>query len=120
LPPLWRNEIDEGLAIFRHESVEIDEAPNPFGHAVGDTCHHGATRAMPDQNRAPQVLVFYDIYDIQDVVVQADLRVRQMRSFTEPRQRGRVDLAPSRAQQRNDLLPAPATMPGRVNQDDSE
>ena len=58
------------------------------------------------------------IYEILDVQLQVDLGPRQVRALAEPGQRGRVDLAAGVTQQPGHLGPAPAAVPGAVNEDE--
>jgi len=75
-----------------------------------------ATITMPHQDRTRNAFVPQNTNDICNVCVQINVWPHQMRTFAQARQRWRVDLMTSCAQQRCEALPAPAAMPATVYQ----
>jgi hypothetical protein len=50
--------VEQALAVFRHEGVEIDHLRDPLARAVGDTRGDHAAIAVPDQDDVAQVFEF--------------------------------------------------------------
>ena len=57
-------EIEQRLAIVRHERVEIDQLRNAVARAIGDAGRDHAAIAMADQHDVAQVLIFDDVEDV--------------------------------------------------------
>ncbi len=81
LAEVGRREIEDRLAVLRHQRVEIDEVREALRHPVGDAGHDHAAVALAGQDHIVQVLIAKQVDDVLDVGLQADLRRRQVRSL---------------------------------------
>src|SRR5262249_13963071 len=86
--------------------------------AISDACNHRPRRTVPDEDDVAQILVLQHVDDVGDVHVEADLSASEMTPFAETRQRRREHWVPLLTEKRDDLLPEPPSVPGRVNQNE--
>jgi hypothetical protein len=106
------------LTVFRHEGIQVHDLSDVLWRAIGGAGYHDAGRAVPDEDDLVQILVFQNVDDVVDVDVEADSCGSEMAPFAEPRQCGREYKVSVLPEQRHHLLPEPAPMPGRVNQNE--
>ena len=76
-----RQEVDEGLAVFRDEGVEIYDLRNALRRAIGDTGRDHAAIAVAEQHDIAQLLAFEDANHVVDVGFEVVFRTRQMRAL---------------------------------------
>ena len=74
-------QIEQRLAVARHEGVDIDQLLDPVARAVGDAGRDHAAIAVADQHDVAQVFIFDDVEDVLDMGFEIDRRIRQMRAL---------------------------------------
>ena len=115
---LRRLQVEQALAVPRHEGVEIDQLRDALARPVGDAGRHHAAIAVPDQHDIAQVLHLEHADDIGDVGVEIDRRAGEMRALAEAGIGRRPQLMPGGAHQRAHLLPGPGRRPGAMGDDE--
>ena len=115
-PAVRRDEVEQALAVLRHEGIEIDELGDPLRHLLGNARDHHAARAVADEDHAIEVLVLQDVDDVLDMGGQGNLRPGEVGAFAEAGQGGGVDRVALLAETRGHLVPAPTAEPCRMNQ----
>ena len=60
------------------------------GHAIGDAGDYHPARAMADEDRIRQVLIFENADDVLDVGIEADFAAEKVRALAEPGQGRRI------------------------------
>ena len=92
----------------------------PIGADLGDAGYDHAGVGVADEDHIVQRLELQQLRDVADVEVQVDLgRLQQfseMGPVAQSAERGRVHGCTRLSQQRRDLAPAPAAVPGPVHQ----
>src|SRR5204863_63307 len=86
--------------------------------ALRDSRDHHAAVAMADEDHVPQVLELEHRDDILHMRVQVGVGARQVRALADAGERWREHLVAGRAQQWDDLPPAPAAVPAAVDKDE--
>ena len=72
-PPVGRDHVPHGLAVFRHERIEIDQVSEALRRAIGNACDHHPARAVPHQDDAAEVLIRQDIHDVLHMDIESDV-----------------------------------------------
>ncbi len=112
--PIAREQIDHGLTVLRHESVQVDEPGDALRHAVGDSRGDHPAVAVADEHETLQPLEFDDLQQVLDMGIQVDRRIGQMLPLSEAGI-GRGDQAVSGGRhQRMHLPPRPSRGPRTV------
>ena len=111
-------EIEDGLSVVRHQGVEIDQRAKPFGRLVGHTGDHHAAIAVAAQDDVGQFLTAKNAKSILDMRIEVGCLVKKVRPFSKAGQRRREHVMTGLAQARCDPRPAPAPLPGAVNQNE--
>jgi hypothetical protein len=106
------------LAVIRHKGVEIDYRGYPVTNLLDGPGNRPAAIGMSDQADAGKVLPFDHIDDIRDVGVEDDILAHQVRSFAQPGHGGREHSVPLLLQDAGYAAPAPAAVPGTVNENE--
>ena len=91
---------------------------HPLAQPIGDAADHVAGIAVTDQHAAVERLPLDQPDDVLDVRGQPHLRAEQVGAVGEPGQRGREHPVAGSLQPGGDGRPAPAAMPGPVDEDE--
>ena len=114
-----RREVGAFLAVLRLERVEPDDR----GDAVVDLFERARGRpaavGMRDEADILQVFPVHQIDDVGDVGVEDDVLAEQMRAVAIAGERRRIDLVAVPFENVGAAPPAPAAMPGAVNEHES-
>jgi hypothetical protein len=94
--PLRRDDVQHGLTVLRHESVEVHELPDALRNAIDDASDHDPARAVAHKDDVVEVLVRQEVDHVVDVGIEADLWTSQMDTLAESGQGGRVNGVSSR------------------------
>ena len=94
--PLRRDDVQHGLTVLRHESVEVHELPDALRNAIDDASDHDPARAVAHKDDVVKVLVRQEVDHVVDVGIEADLGTSQMDTLAESGQGGRVNGVSSR------------------------
>src|SRR5262245_25849792 len=113
---LGRQIIEQRLAVFGHEGIEIDQRTDLRRDLLRDAGDDHASVGMATQHHVRQFLAADDTDDVLNVRVEIDRAVHQMSALAEAGQGRRIDLVPGLAQQPRHPFVAPAAMPGTVNE----
>jgi hypothetical protein len=113
------SQVEQGLAVARHEGVEVHEPGDPLGGAVGDDGRDHAAVAVADQHHVAQVLEVQHGQDVGDMRLEVELGTCEVAALAEAGVGRREELVTSLAQQRAHLLPGPARRPGAVRHEKS-
>ncbi len=87
-------------------------------HAIGNARGDESAIAVTDKDDIAEILVKEHGADVFDVMFQIDLRVRQMPSLTEPRERRREEIMSGCAHQRMHPFPHEACRPCAMRDDE--
>jgi hypothetical protein len=118
-PARRRDEVEYGLPVAGDEGIHVDQLGDPFRDAIGNPADHRPARARPGQDHLPQVLIGEHAGDIVDVRPHDDSRMREMRAFPQAGERRRAHAVPMFLEQGNKLLPAPASEPGGMHENEN-
>ena len=112
--------VDQVLAVLRVERIEHHQRRNRLIDFFRDAGNHHAAIGMADQHDVLQFLPFDEVRDVGNVRVEIDRSgaERCERSAT-PVKRRREDVMALRGKKPRHALPAPAAMPGAVNENKS-
>ena len=89
---------------------------NPLRHRVGGAGDRQAAEGMPDQHDIAQFLGLDHVDDVLGESIERDVFGQQVFPLAKPGLGRREHLMPGRAQPVRNPAPAPAAMPGAVNQ----
>src|SRR5262245_21115622 len=81
-----------------NEGVDVHQFSNPWGDVVERARDDSTAVGEADEDDVAKILVEHSVHNILHVSRQADLRVHEMRSFTDAGQAGREHLMPVQAQ----------------------
>ena len=79
--------IPPGLAVLRHEHIEIGERGNPLRYAIGDARGNHAAIAVGAQDHLGEVLAGEKLHDVGNMRVEIDIRAgwcRRAESLSRP------------------------------------
>jgi len=109
-------EIEQRLAVFRDEGIEIDQSCDLLRHRVGDRSDHHAAIGMAEQHHIRKVFIADDVEDVGDMGAQVDGSALKMRALALPGQRRCEHDVAALAQSVCNPREFPAATPGAVNQ----
>jgi hypothetical protein len=93
VPPGWhRSVVRECLPILRQKGIEVYEMVDPGRGRLGYPGDDHAAVAVADQHHVLQILELEYRYYIRGVGVEIDLRLEEMRSFSQSGERGCDDI----------------------------
>jgi len=102
----------------RHQSIQVDKLshspPSPFGRATNDH----ATIGMSDQYDIVEVVHFQHAGDIGDMGIKINRGTDQMRAVAQTRERYGERSMAGRLEEWHKLVPAPATVPGAMDENE--
>jgi hypothetical protein len=84
---LRTGEIEQRLAVPRHERVDVQEPRDPVRDAVGDRGDDHAAVALPDEHDIVEVVELEVLEHVLDVRPEVDGRRGEMTALAEPGQR---------------------------------
>ena len=113
---LGREQVEQRLAVFRQESVEIDQRPDPLADRGGNAGDHHAAIGMAADDHIGQVLILDHVDDIADMRRERDVIVGEMGALADAGMGRRVNVMPGGTQQARDTRVAPSPMPSAVNE----
>jgi hypothetical protein len=106
----------DGVAVSRHERVEVHEVRDTLGEVRERGCHHGTAVGEADQDEIVEVFVEDVVDDVGDVGCQPDPRTGQVHTLTDTGQARRVRLMPRRPQLPPHEMKHVGAAPGPMNQ----
>src|SRR4029434_2296036 len=112
---LGADKICHRLAVLRNKGIEIDQVAKPFRGSFGHSRDHHAAVTVTNQHHAFEVFAFQHGHYILNVGAQVNLRIRQMGSFAQPRERWSEDVVPRLSQNWRYPAPDPTPGPGAVH-----
>jgi hypothetical protein len=103
--------------IAGHQGIEVDQVRHSWRHPVGHAGDDDPAIAMSHQHDILEIFEVQDVHDIADVGGQVNVRGGEMDAFAQAGESWRVHVVSGRAQQRDNLFPAPAAVPSAVDED---
>ena len=107
---------EEIVPVGGEVGVQVDKGPEPVSKPVGNARHDHPGIGMADHDRMLQLAAFDEAGDVVDMGVQADIRPHEVRPAAEPGEIGREDRPAVRLQHGRHVAPAPAAVPGAMDQ----
>jgi hypothetical protein len=87
---------------------------------IGDPTFKSVGKSTPvgmaDQNKAPEILLIHNLFELVDMSPKADVPMQVLRIATQPLETGDENPVSALAKRRADTVKSPAAMPGAVNQ----
>ena len=115
---IGRQRVERALPTLAQQRVEEHELPELFRHAVGDAGDDRAAEAVADQHHVLELLGLDEVRDVGDEDVERDDAGQVVARRAETGEGRREHSVARRAQPLGDDAPAPATMPGAVDEDE--
>jgi hypothetical protein len=106
----------DGVAVSRHERVEVDQVRDSLGEVREGGCHHGTAVGEADQDEIVEVFVEDVVDDVGDVGCQPDAWTGQVHTLTDTGQARRVRLMSRRPQLPPHEVKPVGAVPGPMNQ----
>jgi hypothetical protein len=110
--------IETLLTVLGQERVDEDGRGDAVQDVFDGAGRRDAAVRMGNQHDTAEILSHDQVHDVGDVAIDIDVRAQQMRTLAKTGQGRRKGLMTAPFKQVRDAAPAPATVPGAVNQNE--
>ena len=108
------------FAVFGQQSVNVDDALDAVGHAIGHAGDDHAAVAVADEDDVVQIFPEDDVDDVLNVRVEVNVRAAEVGMFAEPGERRAINDVAVGGEQIVHVFPIPTAAPCAVHDDVGE